>query len=280
VTLAGSVAVVTGAGRGIGKAVAMTLAREGASVALASRSPAELRSVADAIGRAGGRACPLQVDVRDAASVDRLVAGTEERLGPIDLLVNNAGTCEGLGPLWIADPTLWWNDVETSLRGAFLCSRAVLPGMTDRRSGRIVNVASYAGTRPAPAMSGYAAAKAALIHLTGTLAEELDDTGVRVFAVAPGTVRTRLTDGMLASPYGHRCLGRIDPDRWLEPERAGELVAYLAGGRADGLSGRLLHVLDDVPSLVEGVEEAGREDPPAVGPSAADLTAPRARPSW
>jgi NAD(P)-dependent dehydrogenase (short-subunit alcohol dehydrogenase family) len=248
-TLGGTVAVVTGAGRGIGLAVASTLAREGASVVLAARTLPEIRAAARSIVQGGGRAYALPVDVRDRASVERLVAATEERIGPVDLLVNNAGTCRGLGPVWEVDPRAWWSDVETSLHGTFLCSHAVLPGMVARDAGRIVNVTSYAATRPAPAMSGYAAAKAALVHLTGSVAEELRDTDVSVFALAPGTVKTRMTEEMLASPYGSRCLGRTDPDRWLEPERAGELVAFLATGAADGLSGQLLHVLDDVAAL-------------------------------
>jgi NAD(P)-dependent dehydrogenase (short-subunit alcohol dehydrogenase family) len=259
-SLESSVAVVTGAGRGIGAAVAATLAREGAAVALASRSTRELEAVAEAIVARGGRACAIPADVRDPEAAGRLLAEAEARLGPVDLLVNNAGVCHGLGAVWTAEPDAWWDDVETSLRGAFLCTRAALPPMLDRRRGRIVYMTSYAAIRPAPRMSGYAAAKAALVHLTGSLAEELRDSGVCAFAVAPGTVRTRMTEEMLSTRDGRRFFGRTDPDRWVEPERAGELVAYIATGDADRLSGRLLHVLDDVPGLARRAEEVERDD--------------------
>jgi NAD(P)-dependent dehydrogenase (short-subunit alcohol dehydrogenase family) len=254
---AGHVALVTGGSRGIGYAVAARLARSGLRVAIAARSASELGAAAAGLASGGGSPLAVPVDVSVEADVSRLVGAVEQELGPVDLLVNNAATCLAVGPLAASDPQAWWRDVEIGLRGPFLCTRAVLPSMTARGAGRIVNVVSAAANRPAPLMTGYAAAKAALVHLTSSLAAEVRDTGISAFAVAPGTVRTRLTEGLLATEDGRRCLGRTDPDSWFEADRAADLVSFIASGRADVLSGRFLHVLDDVEALVREARAGG-----------------------
>jgi NAD(P)-dependent dehydrogenase (short-subunit alcohol dehydrogenase family) len=258
-TLGGSTAIVTGASRGIGLAVASALTAAGARVVLAARTRDELRRAAASLAPAGDVAA-IPAVVCSAEDARRLVAAAEDRFGPADLLVNNAATFDAVGRLWEVDPAAWWRDVETSVRGAFNCSRAVLPGMVARGRGRIVNVTSFAAARPSPLMSGYGAAKAALAHLTSSLAEEARTHGVAAFGLVPGTVRTQMTERLLATPDGRRCLGRTDPDRWVGPERAGELVVLLASGTADSLSGRLLHVLDDVADLARRADEVERED--------------------
>jgi NAD(P)-dependent dehydrogenase (short-subunit alcohol dehydrogenase family) len=194
----------------------------------------------------------LTGDVRKLADVERAVA----ELGPVDVLVNNAGTLAAIAPLAEADADDWWLDVETSVRGAFNCTRAVLPGMLERGRGTIVNVSSYAAIRPSPNTSGYAAAKAALLNLTETLAAETGGTGVAVFAISPGFVRTAMTDRLLESGLvpGAGSGGAV------EAERAGRLVAFLASGAADALSGRFLHVLDDWEELARSADELGRDE--------------------
>jgi NAD(P)-dependent dehydrogenase (short-subunit alcohol dehydrogenase family) len=258
--LEGLVAVVTGGGRGVGRAIADQLATEGAAVALVARSQTELDEAARLATDRGARAIAVRADVTESGAVDEMVERVERELGPIDLLVNAAGTCAAIGPLWQVDPHAWLGDIEANLTGTFLCARAVLPGMIGRGGGRIVNVSSYAAVRPAPHISAYGAAKAAVLHLTNSLAAEVAGHGVTVFAVTPGTVRTAMTERMTESAAGREWLPEIPPERWLDVGRVGELVGYLASGRADRLSGRFLHVLDDVDDLVSRATEVERDD--------------------
>ncbi len=261
VPLRGQVAIVTGGGRGVGRAIAATLAEAGASVAVAARSAAEVMAVAEAIERGGGRALAVQTDVTDVTDVTSLIEETERQLGSPTLLVNNAGTWGHVGPVENADPNEWWGDVEVTLLGTFLCSRAVLPGMLERGLGRIVNVASNAAIAPRPFASAYASTKAAVLRFTDSLAGELEGRGVGVFAVTPGYVRTELVDRVISSAQGQKYLpelaARIDQ---LEPERAGLLVADIASGRLDPLAGRFIHVLDDVDDLLRRADEIIEQD--------------------
>lgn len=254
------VAVVTGAGRGFGRAIAVALAEAGFAVALVSRSPQELAETERAVVGRGAEAVVLPCDVRDAAAVDEAVRLAGERLGPVDTLVNNAGTGLALGPLWEVDPVEWWTDVETTVRGAFNACRAVLPAMLDRGAGRIVNVSSYVAVRPSPYQTGYACGKAGLLSLTESLAASLAPHGVRVFAVTPGFVDTELTRHILESPEGRRWLPEVGKGRVLEPELGARLVAELASGRADALSGRFIHALDDLDELLRRLDEIDEND--------------------
>ena len=255
--LQGQVAIVTGAGRGVGWAIAEALAAEGAAVALAARSEPELAEAA----RQLGRAVAVPTDVTRPADVARLVETAERELGPPTLLVAGAGTWDHVGPAWEGDPEAWWRDVEVTLRGAYLCARAVLPGMVARGTGRIVALASYAANQPRPYSSGYASGKAALLRFVDSLAAEVADRGVSVFAVTPGFVQTKLVEDVARSPAGRRWLPELaERQDVLEPERAGRLVVELATGRADALSGRFLHVLDDLDDLVARADEIARED--------------------
>jgi NAD(P)-dependent dehydrogenase (short-subunit alcohol dehydrogenase family) len=242
--LTGQVALVTGGGRGIGRAIAASLARAGAAVAILARSDDQLAETAAGIATAGGRAIALPADVTDRVAVEGAVAEVVRRLGPIDLLVNNAGIGGPVGPLADSDPDEWWRCVEVNLRGPLLCSRAVLPGMLARRNGRIVNVASGAGTRAIPHISAYVTSKAALIRLAENLAAEVQGSGVRVFAIQPGTVRTGMAEAVLDSEQARRWLPwfaeAFEKGQDVPPERAGRLVVLLASGRADALSGRFL----------------------------------------
>jgi NAD(P)-dependent dehydrogenase (short-subunit alcohol dehydrogenase family) len=264
ITLAGQAALVTGGGRGIGRAIALALARAGAAVAVLARSAEQLADVVAAITASGGRAIALSADVTDRAAVEAAVAEAERRLGPPDLLVNNAGVGGPVGPLAESDPDAWWRCVEVNLRGPLLCCRAVLSGMLTRRRGRVVNVASGAGTRAIPNLSAYVTAKAALIRLTENLAAEVRESGVRVFAIQPGTVRTAMAEAVLDCAEGRRRLPWLvvlfERGQDVPPERAGELVVLLASGRADALSGRFLAVEWDMEGLVRRAEELAGTD--------------------
>jgi len=253
-------AVVTGGGRGIGRAVALGLARAGMSVAVLARTGSELVETVALVEADGGRAHAESVDVTDADAVAHAFEKILDRLGPVDLLVNNAGTASALGPVWEVDAEAWWRDVETSVRGAFLCTRAVLSDMLERRRGRIVNMSSYASVRPSPYLSAYAAAKAALLSFTEALAAEARPFGVAVFVVTPGHVRTAMVRHMLESEAGRRWLPEVASSTPLEPERTADLIAFLASGRGDALSGRFLHALDDVEGLAARAEEIVRDD--------------------
>ena len=274
-SLRGRVAIVTGGGRGVGRAVAHELAAAGMAVAVAARSREEIDAVAAEIAAGSGVALAVPVDVTDPDSVATLMREAESRLGAPALLVNNAGTMH-VGPLADADPAEWWTDVEVSLKGTFLCTRAVLPGMVARRSGRIVNVSSYAAAEPRPYATSYASAKAAVLRLTDSLGAELDGTGVLVFVITPGFVRTRLVRDAASSAAGKRHMPDLADRRdALQPGLAGRLVVQIASGRLDALAGRLLHVLDDPDVLIaqadriraEGLYELRLRGLPCTDPS-------------
>jgi NAD(P)-dependent dehydrogenase (short-subunit alcohol dehydrogenase family) len=264
--LRGRVALVTGAGRGLGRHVALALAAAGASVALLARSAGELAEVAAVAEQEGARVLALPADVSERADVERSVAAAEQALGPIDVLVNNAGRFQALGTLWDVDPDDWWREQEVNLRGPVLCTRAVLPGMLARGSGRIVNVASGAGGVTLPGASAYGASKTALLRVTDTLAAELEGTGVVVFAIHPGTMRTPMN--LQALEHHDAALRRWAPwfvelfaeGREAQPEPAVALILALASGAADALSGRFLTVDDDLGELARRAEAIRGED--------------------
>jgi NAD(P)-dependent dehydrogenase (short-subunit alcohol dehydrogenase family) len=260
-SLSGQVAVITGGSRGIGFAIGKALAAAGAAVALVSRSETDLQTAVGEITQSGGVAVGFPADVTDPEAVEQLAAHAFRALGPVDLLVNAAGTNRAIGPDWELDPHLWWDDMAVNLRGPFLCARAVLPDMLARGGGRIVNVASQAGLRGLPDYSAYATAKAALIRYTECLAASCAGRGVHAFAIDPGTVRTALIDTILAhappSHWAHRFFPTAASD---SPADAARLVVLLASGVADALSGRYLSVADDVPALAAGADEVRAND--------------------
>ncbi len=245
-SLAGDVAIVTGAGRGIGRAIALSLAAQGAAVGVFARTTEEIATTAQLITDAGGRAVALQVDVTNAAAVRAGVTQTVSRFGPVTVLINNAGTPGPVGRDWEVDADLWFECIDVTVRGALLLSQAVVPGMIAGRTGRIINIASVSGTRGFPLATATSVAKTALIRLTEGLAAQVGEYGVAVFAIHPGVVRTRLLES-----YGFQ----IPEERFAAPERAGALSAQLASGRYDALSGRYLGIGDDLDGLVSRIAE-------------------------
>jgi 3-oxoacyl-[acyl-carrier protein] reductase len=243
--LSGQVALVTGGGRGIGANIARELADAGMRVAVAARTREQVQRVAQEVG-----GLPLAVDVSDEASVARLVAETERELGPVDLLVNNAGIVSAsrvTPPIWQERPADWWRVFEVNVLGAYLCCRAVLGGMVERGRGRIVNVGSGSGylavTPGNDSGTAYGPSKAALYRFGEVLAAQVGRHGIAVFTISPGLVRTALTDE----------LGDDAP--WTPPELAPRLVRALASGRADRLSGRYIHAEhDDIDDLIARAE--------------------------
>ena len=258
--LSGQVAIVTGGGRGIGRAIALRLARAGSAVGIVARSADELDEAAQAVSESGARVEAQTADVTNRAQVESAFREIARKLGPADLLVNNAGRGSG-GPIHDADPDTWWLDIEVNLRGPFLCSQAVLPAMRDRGGGRIVNIGSNVGLLPAPMTSSYACSKAALVRLTDSMALGLAADGIRVFVISPGMVRTRMMENVIAFRR------RNDPgfsdfpeSIYRPPELVAELVLRIAAGEADALSGRYIHVDDDLDDMIARADEIQRDD--------------------
>lgn len=259
IDLKDEVAIVTGGGRGLGRVYAQWLARAGAVVAVVARSADQLDETVALIKQAGGGAIALPADVTDQRAMEQAVAQVERQLGPVDLLVNNAGIIGPGGPVWEIDPDDWWHCIEINLRGPLLGARAVLPDMIARRRGRIINVSSGAGLGPIPYGSAYAVSKTAVIRFTENLAAEVEEHGISVFAINPGTVRTPMTEALLADPATPKWIPwfpRIfEEGHDVPPERAAGLVLFLASGKADALSGCFVSVDDDVAQLVQRAEE-------------------------
>ena len=228
------VALVTGGGRGIGANVARELAAAGMRVAVGARSLDQVEAVAAEIG-----GIAPELDVNSRASVESAVARTESELGPIDLLVANAGISGPGDPL--ADPDDWWHTFEVNVRGVYLCNHAVATRMLERGGGRIVNVASGAAYLP-PRMgqaTAYAASKAAVHRFSEMLAAQLAPKNVFVFSISPGLVKTAMTEGHFP-----------DDAPWTPPECAPRLVRALASGDLDELAGRYLHAEHDPPEAL------------------------------
>jgi len=266
--LVGSVALVTGAGRGIGRVVAEAFAAAGAAVALVARSADELAETVERIEAAGGNAAAAVADVTDRAGLASAVADLRRLLGPIDLLVNNAGVLGPVGPLWELDLDAWWTTMDVNVRGIVLCSQLVLPAMVRAGRGRIINITSQAGAHRWPLASSYSVSKAAVIKLTENLALETRRHGVGVFSVHPGL----LPIGMSATVAGttprtrHEArirtwaLNELAEGRGAEPGRAVDLVLRLAAGDGDSLSGRHLSVHDDLDAVLARLAEVRARD--------------------
>ena len=245
--LHGQVALVTGAGRGIGREVALALAREGMAVGLLGRTRRTLDDVLGQVARAGGRGVAVPADVTDRDQVRAAVRTVTRDLGPVDLLVSNAGLREQRAAVpWEADPDDWWRVVETNLRGPYLLARELLPAMVERGRGRVLDVGSGMGQRPQPDWSAYAVSKAGLARLTDSLAAARHGTGVTVLEGSPGLVRTDMTETMWGPP---------EDQPWNPVDRLTGVVLRFARGELDALHGRFGHAArDDIDALLAAAD--------------------------
>jgi NAD(P)-dependent dehydrogenase (short-subunit alcohol dehydrogenase family) len=267
--LSGTVALITGGGRGIGRVLGQALADAGASVGLIARSASQLAGSVRLIGEAGGCAAAAAADASDPAAIEHAVADLQDRLGPVSLLVNNAGIAGPAGNAWDVPAGAWWQTIEVNLGSAFLCTRLVLPGMTARGAGRIINITSNAGVLLWPQVSAYAVSKAAMIKLTENVAAETRRSGIGIFSVDPGLLPIGLSTAALA---GTATPGSAEArrDAWIrqqladghgaEPASLTRLIIRIATGDADELSGCHLSVHDDLDTMLAVTRHQPRPD--------------------
>jgi 3-oxoacyl-[acyl-carrier protein] reductase len=241
--LAGKVAIVTGASRGIGAAAAQALAEAGASVILAARSQAQTEASAQQITSNGGKAFALTCDVSDYAACEHLVHETTRRFGPPDILVNNAGVIEPISMVATAEPSEWARSIEINVIGAYYAIRAVLPSMLERGQGDIINVSSGAAIRPLEGWSAYCSGKAALAMLTRAIDLEHRAGGIRVFGFQPGTTDTDMQVTIRAS--GINMISRIPREQLTPVAHPARAIVYLCTKEADDLSGKEFSLRDD-----------------------------------
>jgi len=249
--LADRVALITGAGRGIGRAISLAYAAEGAKVALSARSTSELEEVVARIREAGGTAIPFTADLSDRAVPQKLALEVERKLGPIEILVNNAGIGSSSNPRPVAlfDDDFWDLSLAVNLTAPYLLCKAVLPGMLGRRWGRIITVASINGKIGSLHGAAYAASKHGVLGLTRTLALEVAASGITVNAICPGPVHTVMNDKRIEYDAKRRGIALKDLEvsltplgRRLEPEEIAPLAVYLASDAAAAMTGQAINI--------------------------------------
>lgn len=245
-TTAPQVAVITGAGRGIGREIAVRLARAGWDLGLTSRSPSELSSTAEFIRGSGREVIAIPGDVSIPQHVNALCAQVEARLGPVEVLINNAGVSGQYTTTYTSDPEEWWRVVEINMRGPFLFCHRLVPGMVSRGHGYVVNINSLDCTRSSSAGSpAYSVSKTALRRFTEILALELESSGVIAVDLSPGMVRTTMGGSRPDAD-------KMAPEAWMPRSVAADKVEQLLSGRYSLLNGRFLHAKDDL-DRVQGV---------------------------
>ncbi len=233
--LKSKVAIVTGGGRGIGRAIALLFAREGARVVVTARSTDQIESVVKEITDAGGEAIAMSVDVANEDEVIKMVEETVDKFGGIDILVNNAGIIEP-GPIASVDSERWRRVIEVNLIGTFHCSKAVTPLLIERGWGRIINIASRSGKIGHPSLTAYCASKHGVVGLTKALAEELIPFGITVNSICPGIVETDMVPETVREKIG---------DKMIKPSQIADLALYLSEDTANAITGESINIFGD-----------------------------------
>jgi len=253
------VAIVTGGGRGFGKAIALRFAAEGAAVTVTARTQTELDQTIREIEAAGGIGFAVRGDITVPEDVAEIVRATTERFGTVTLLVSNAGIPGPFAPVWAVDPDEWWFAQEVHQRALFMFIRALLPSMIERRAGRIIAVSSIASDRADFAMSAYNLGKTAQNRLIQLVAAEVKQFGVSAFAIDPGFVITELAEITMRDPGVRRWkpemiedlkARKADPTSWQDLERCAQRCVDLASGRYDELSGSYSELPDNLDEML------------------------------
>ncbi len=252
-SLEGKVAVVIGASRGIGRAIALRFAQAGAKVVVSSRKLEGVQMVADEIKAAGAEALAVQAHVGRSDDIEELVRQTVESFGRVDVAVNNAGTNPHFGPLLSADEGQVDKILDVNLKGVFRGCKAVAPQMERQGGGKIINMASIGGLRPGAGMGVYCISKAGVIMLTKVLAMELGPANIQVNAIAPGVIKTRFSQVLWQTPeIAEPALRSLPAGRFGEPEDVASLALYLASPASDYVTGAVF-VVDGGQSVVAAV---------------------------
>ncbi len=235
------VALITGASRGIGQAIAEAYASAGAKVVLSSRKQVGLDEVAQRITDSGGTALPIAAHTGDNAAVANLVEKAIAEFGSIDILINNAATNPHFGPILDADDGLWAKILDTNLVGYFRMVKACAANMISRGGGKIINIASVAGKTPLPGMGIYCVSKAGVLMLTKVLAAELAANNIQVNAIAPGFVKTRFSAAIWDNPQTYQAaLRKIPQNRFAEPQEIAGAAMFLASNESDYMTGETI----------------------------------------
>ncbi len=249
----GQTAIITGASRGIGRAIAIKLGEAGMNLVLTARGEGALQETASLVPGEPDSVLAIPADVTDKNDVKRVFESAIDRFGSVDLLVNNAGSLAAIGPTWEADAADWLQDITVNLQGVFLCCRAALQIMLLADKGRIINMSGGGAGGPFPFASAYATSKAGVVRLTENIAAEMAETypasNVRIFSMSPSFVRTAMTEQFTETEDGrkwmHRLSARLDQGQSAPPDYAAELVLELATGELDFLHGRFIHAEQD-----------------------------------
>ncbi len=259
--LEGKSAIVTGAGRGIGKAIALTLAEAGAHIIAAARTREEIEDTAAEVQKTGRECLPVPADVSKSSDVARMVEVAVSKFGRIDILINQAGRGGGRKPLVLLpgynppgakdipdfftpmSEAMWHSVMDTNLTSMFLCARAVGPYMIEQKKGKIVNMSSFVGAKGFPYQLAYSTSKAAVSMFTRCLALEWARYKINVNAIGPGYVRTSMTEGLLQNEAARESLLKSVPlRRFCEPREVGLLALYLASEASDYLTGQTIYL--------------------------------------
>ena len=249
--LTGKVALITGGGSGIGKAIAQKLAENGAKVAIASRSPAKLKQAVNELERLSLTALPITLDVRNKSNVEQAVQSIESEWGSLHILVNNAGI-SGLSMISDSDDAKWHDIIDTNLTGMYLVTKAALKKIPDHAGGRVINISSVLGKFGVPGYTAYCTTKHGMIGFTRALALEVVSRGITVNAICPGWVDTEMATlgiketaahlGVTPDEFRAQATAAVPIKRFLEAEEIAEFVSYIASDAARGITGQAMNV--------------------------------------